>query len=86
MKKGCVNGHNIILYSDYTTEKCAKKCDENYQCKGFEFGVDYKGQNGNYHANDCQLQSSSNYNNCDGTSYNLDLYLKRILFFGFFSL
>jgi len=76
-KKACVNGMNIRKWSGYTREQCAQKCDQyGSRCKGFEYGVNYGG-GGPYRATDCQLQSSANYGNCDGTYYNLDLCVKN---------
>ena len=72
----CVNGQNIVLYTDKSPDECATLCDEyGINCEAFEYGVDYGG-NGNYNARDCQLQSSADFNNCDGYDHNLDLYVK----------
>jgi len=45
----------------------------------FEMGVDYGGVGG-YSVGDCQLQVSSNQQNCDGGYHNLDLYTRNIVF------
>ena len=55
--------------------ECAAICDANALCLAFEYGVDYGGD-GEYEAGDCQEQSSAEVTDCDGASYNLDLYVK----------
>ena len=45
----------------------------------FEMGVDY-GASGGHSVGDCQLQVSSNQQNCDGGDDNLDLYTRNIIF------
>lgn len=72
---GCVNGHNIVLYHHKTIPECAALCNANDDCEAFEYGVDYEGA-GRYKGQDCQLQDSANYERCDGTHHNLDLYIK----------
>jgi len=72
---GCVGGHNIILYHDKTIPECAALCNARDDCVAFEYGVDYDGA-GKYKGQDCQLQDSANYERCDGTHHNLDLYIK----------
>jgi len=72
---GCVFGGNIIMHPGKSVESCAALCDAHADCVAFEFGVDYGGD-GKYVPGDCQLQSYSGYENCDGTHYNLDLYVK----------
>ena len=47
----------------------------------FEMGVDYGGVGAHsVGARDCQLQVSSNQQNCDGGYHNLDLYTRNIVF------
>ena len=36
----------------------------------------YGGEDGHYKSGDCQLQSSADKTDCDGSSFNLDLYIK----------
>ena len=71
----CVNHHNIELHAGKTVAECAAICDANALCLAFEYGVDYGGD-GEYEAGDCQEQSSAEVTDCDGASYNLDLYVK----------
>jgi len=73
---GCVNGHNIIKYTDKSVEECKKLCDDyGPGCKAFEYGMNYGG-GGGYLARDCQLQNSANSAGCNGAHHNLDLYTK----------
>ena len=55
----CVNGHNIKKYPNTSIELCAQLCDDNEQCKGFEYGASYNFNGGAYKPRDCQLQSSA---------------------------
>ena len=75
IEKGCVNGHNLVLYKDTSVEECRKKCNMKKDCLAFEYGVFYGGS-GNYEPHDCNLQSSRSYANCNGAHHNLDLYVK----------
>ena len=75
IEKGCVNGHNLVLYKDTSVEECKKKCNMKQDCLAFEYGVNYGGS-GNYKPHDCNLQSSGSYANCNGAHHNLDLYVK----------
>jgi hypothetical protein len=76
-ERACVNGMNIRVYSGYTREHCAQKCDQyGSACKGFEYRVNYGGPT-HYKATDCTLQSYANYGHCDGTHWNTDLCLKH---------
>merc|ERR1719410_1626609 len=74
--KGCVNGNNIIKYADKSISECEDYCDADTNCLAFEYGVAYGGSSGSYKPRDCQLQSSANYNGCNGANWNLDLYIK----------
>ena len=61
-------------------KECKIKCNERVDCLAFEYGVSYGGR-GDYHPEDCLLQSGTNKDGCDGTYYNLDLYVKKGKFF-----
>ena len=73
--RACVDGHNIIKFTGKTVEQCKEICSVMSNCDAFEFGVAYGGAGG-YQAGDCQPQSSANRAGCDGSYYNLDLYVK----------
>merc|ERR1719461_1862486 len=72
--RGCVPGDNIVLYKDKSVAECAALCYDNWDCMAFEYGVDY-GKGGPFEPRDCQLQSSANLEGCDGSEWNLDLYV-----------
>lgn len=74
--QGCVNGHNIVKYTDKTVLECQVLCTENEDCMAFEYGVAYGGRGGEYQPRDCQLQDSADRIACDGSYHNLDLYVK----------
>jgi len=76
MVKGCVNGHNIVKYPNKSVAQCAQLCHNRADCKAFEYGVAHGGSGG-YKPRDCQLQSSANFNGCNGAHHNLDLYIKQ---------
>merc|ERR1719412_208155 len=76
MAKGCVGGHNIVKYPNQSVAQCAQLCHNRADCKAFEYGVAHGGSGG-YKPRDCQLQSSANFNGCNGAQYNLDLYIKE---------
>ena len=71
----CVHGNNIEKFTGKTVEQCKEICSAMSNCVAFEFGVAYGG-GGEYQAGDCQPQSSANSADCDGFSFNLDLYVK----------
>merc|ERR1719510_2935203 len=73
--QGCVNGANLVKYTDKSVMECARLCDARDDCHAFEYGVAHGGS-GSYKAKDCQLQSSAKLENCDGAHHNLDLYIK----------
>ena len=75
IKKGCVNGHNIVTYRDSSIDECKEKCNKRRDCLAFEYGVNYGGP-GTYHPRDCVLNSGRTNANCGGY-HNLDLYIKR---------
>jgi len=70
----CVAGHNIILYKDLSIYQCAERCNNNPDCAGFEYGMNYARTIGSYVYRDCQLQSMSFNQPCPG--WNLDYYRK----------
>ena len=74
--KGCVNGKNILKFTGKTVEQCKEICSAMSNCVAFEFGVAYGGARGNYQPGDCQPQSSTSRSGCDGSQWNLDLYVK----------
>ena len=78
--QGCVNGHNIVKYTDKTVLECQALCTENDDCMAFEYGVAYGGRGGEYQPRDCQLQDSADRIACDGSYHNLDLYVKGDFF------
>ena len=73
--KACVIGHNIVKYADKSIAECKSLCSARIDCLAFEYGVQYGGA-GSYKPKDCQLQSSADKSNCDGSFHNLDLYVK----------
>ncbi|CAL6402684.1 unnamed protein product [Bathycoccus prasinos] len=73
--RACVGGYNIIKHAGKTVEQCKEICSAMSNCVAFEFGVAYGG-GGGYQTGDCQPQSSANPAGCDGSYYNLDLYVK----------
>ena len=73
---GCVYGCNIINYGDKTVPECMDLCDAEPECVAFEYGVDYGGSGGPLDVGECQLQNCDDYQGCDGSQHNLDLYIK----------
>ena len=71
-----MNYHNIKTYPGKSVDECKVLCSANDKCLAFEYGVAYGGP-GVYKPKDCQLQSSSNSDDCDGGYHNLDLYVKH---------
>ena len=74
--RGCVNGHNIRKIPGRTVQQCKDLCDSDSNCKAIEYGVAYGGSNTEYKPRDCYLQSGNNHAACDGTYWNIDLYIK----------
>ena len=74
IKKGCVNGHNIVTYRDSSIDECKEECNKRRDCLAFEYGVNYGGP-GSYYASDCVLNSGRTNANCGGY-HNLDLFIK----------
>ena len=75
--KACVGGHNIVLYPKLSLEECKIKCNERSDCEAFEYGVSYGGNIVLFNPKDCILNSGASKAGCDGSSYNLDLYVKK---------
>ena len=75
--KSCVNNHNLIKYTNKDIAECKALCSRNINCVSFEYGVAYT-VDGVYKPRDCQLGDSVEKENCDGSYYNLDLYVKSI--------
>jgi len=73
----CVSGNNIRKYASKSVEQCKELCSEEPDCLSFEYGVDHNGAYTKIDERECRLQSSANYNGCDGIYYNLDLYVKN---------
>jgi hypothetical protein len=72
----CVSGYNMEKVPEQTVLECKQRCDKEPRCLAFEYGVDYGGS-GPYKAGDCQMQNSSTHTaGCNGSYYNLDLYIK----------
>ena len=55
--KSCVNGHNLIKYTNKNVAECKKLCSQTTKCVAFEYGVAYGGS-GTYKSRDCQLSDS----------------------------
>ena len=72
-KRKCVNGNNIRLLKNKSVKECAKLCDKESRCKGFEYGRAYGGR-GYGRPGYCQLSSSSNTRGCNGSHWNFDFY------------
>ena len=70
----CVLDENIKKYTGKTVEECMQICIDTKDCVGFEYGVDYGGSG--YEDGDCQPQSGTDTDGCDGADYNLDFYEK----------
>ena len=77
--KSCVDGHNIIKYTNRNVEECKELCSRNTKCLAFEYGVAFGG-GGYFNPGDCQLQDSAQKGDCDGAYWNSDLYVKCKLF------
>ena len=77
-ERACVNGNNLFTYQNIdTVRECAELCDNFDQCLAFEVYVDYEGDNpNNYESGLCQLNSSDDRSDCDGSNQNLNLYIR----------
>ena len=73
-ERSCVDGYNIRLISDQSTAECAALCDADVACVGFEYIVDYGGNDTSFNPRDCQLSSGVDMTGCDGDHYNCDFY------------
>jgi hypothetical protein len=77
-EKACVNGANIVKFSDKSVAECAALCTgHGPECLGFEYGVPHGGAGTAYQPRDCQLNSKATYAGCNGVSYNLDFYERQ---------
>jgi len=75
--QACVLKNNIQLYKDKSVDECAMLCNDDAECRAFEYGVDHGGSGWRYKPGDCQTQSSADFTRCDGKENNLDLYIKE---------
>jgi len=75
---GCVKKSNLELTHDSTPEECSLRCDASRKCMAFEFGRNYGGSGRRRlgRPNDCNLQSGTNKDGCNGREFNFDLYLR----------
>ena len=77
LSPGCVYDHNIIIKNNISIPHCKKLCNQNSKCLAFEYGVDHGvKQDPSHPLRVCQLQNSLDYDKCDASRYNLDLYIK----------
>ena len=74
--KSCVDGHNIIKYTNRNVDECKELCSRNTKCLAFEYGVAHGGPNQKNKPRDCLLQDNTQREGCDGSRFNLDLYVK----------
>ena len=74
--ESCVAGNKISSHGGKTLNECSALCNDNKDCKIFQFGVDHGGQKGNIQPGDCILKSSNNRAFCDGNAWNVDVYEK----------
>jgi len=74
--KACVLGNNIQIYTDKSINQCANLCNNDANCRAFEYGVNYGGSRRTYRPLECRTQSSAGFAGCDGEDNNLDLYIK----------
>merc|ERR1719192_815039 len=75
VQKACVSGKNIVKHKFKSIYECKQLCDANEECLAVEYGVAHGG-GFDRDLGDCQLQSSADYQNCDGVYWNFDLYVK----------
>jgi hypothetical protein len=73
---GCVIQSNIRLIPNQSIQQCAAACNADANCVAFEYGVNHNGPSTLYSPTDCQLQNNANWRGCDGSRFNLDLYIK----------
>ena len=74
--RSCVHGNNIVKYTGKSVSSCKDLCSARPDCLAFEYGVSYGGI-GSYQPKDCQLQSSRDTTECDGSHFNLDVYIRN---------
>jgi hypothetical protein len=77
MPEACVQGHNMGKYPGKTVDECKSICNSDPKCKAFEFGVPHHGDNQKYRPNDCIPNDASDPFGCQGSHFNLDLYVKE---------
>jgi len=73
MRQGCVFGMNIGVYKDKSVTECAALCNQNDDCISFEYGVFYGNYDSGLDPRDCQLNSSANFAECDGSKSNMHI-------------
>ena len=74
---GCAPGHNIRRYYDKSVQECKQLCIRTHGCVAIEYGVAHGGVRKHYNSRDCQLNTITNSEGCDGTYNNLDLYIMK---------
>jgi len=72
---GCVRGSNIRRVRSKSVEACKSICAVTPNCVGFEYGVNHGGARKHYRVGDCQLNTWTKTDNCDGHYNNLDFYI-----------
>ena len=83
--KACVKNHNLKLISNISLEECKIECNKRAHCLAFEYWVDYGGSSQLFEARDCHLQNGTDSADCDGSHYNVDLYVKQSMNIYFYS-
>jgi hypothetical protein len=77
----CNNGGNYNLLRDQTADTCAVICSNDSSCKSFELYASHGGDRtilGHpMGPGDCYLQYGADHSGCDGTHWNVDLYIKQ---------
>jgi hypothetical protein len=71
----CVPKHNIAKNNN-SLSGCARECERNNGCKGFEYRNDHGGDNG-MGGKKCILSSSNDMAGCSGDYWNLDFYSRK---------
>ena len=74
--KSCVAGHKISSHSNKSLNECTQLCNDDKDCRIFQYGVAHGGDKGNIQPRDCILKSSNNRQFCDGEAWNVDTYEK----------
>ena len=83
--RACVLNHNLELISERSLEECKIECNKRTRCLAFEYWVDYGGSSQLFEARDCHLQKGTDSADCDGSHYNVDLYVKQSTNIHFYS-